>query len=509
MKPLAKTISKNATSAENAKLHFYIPFLFTSTLPHLPKVKLPAMFIFLHRQFSFYNHHPVSLYNNTMRYAYLLLLSLIISLLATTTGQAQYITTIAGNGTFGYSGDNGPATDASIKHPRDVAVDDSGNVYIADEVISCIRRIDRNGIITTYAGIGNSNGFSGDNGPATNAQMTYCEGIGVDKKGNLYIADFYNQRIRKVDRSGIITTIAGNGGIGYTGDNGPATNATMHDPNDVACDKWGNVYFTDDLNNCVRKIDTFGVITTIAGTGMEGQTGNGGPATAAQISRPLKLDTDTLGNLYFTTGGMVRKIDLNGIITTISGNGIGGYSGDGGPATAAQTGSEGIAVAADGEIYVSEANTHCIRKIDNVGIITKVAGTPPISGFGGDGTPATSAIFSGTFGVAIDKNGDLYIADQGNRRIRKTYQHTVNITATEKPSAVKTYPSPCDGIFQLEFEANANEPMPLTITDLNGRVVWSTYVQPNKTTTINTTLPNGLYLLYIAGVPAGNIIIEH
>ncbi len=507
MKPLAKTIGKNATSAENAKLHFYIPFLFTNTLPRLPKVKLPATFIFLHRQFSFCHYHPVSLYNNTMRYAYLLLLSLF--LLGTTTGQAQYITTIAGNGTFGYSGDNGPATDAALKHPRDVAVDDSGTVYIADEISSCIRRIDKYGIITTYVGVEGSSGYSGDNGPATNAQLSYVTGIGLDKKGNLYFADFANQRIRKVSVAGIITTIAGNGGVGYTGDNGPATDATLHIPRDAACDKWGNVYFADYGNNCIRKIDTSGIVTTIAGTGITGYTGDNGPATAAKIDQPLKLDIDTFGNVYFTTVGQVRKVDLSGIITTFSGNGSAGYSGDDGPATAAQTSSEGICISQSGDIYISEIGQNVIRKIGNDGIIHRVAGIPGISGFGGDGGPATAATFSFTPGVAVDQHGNIYIIDQLNYRIRKTYQHTVNIAATEKPSAVKTYPSPCNGIFQLEFLANANEPMPLTITDLNGRVVWSTYVQPNKTTTINTTLPNGLYLLYIAGVPAGNIIIEH
>ncbi len=457
---------------------------------------------------SFYRYSKVPLYNNTMRYAYLLIF-LVCSLLGINTAHAQYVTTIAGNGIWGYSGDGGPATMASLKYIRDVAVDDSGNVFISGEEGNCIRKINTNGIITCFAGIPGNSGFSGDNGPATNAQITYCMGLGVDKKGNLYIADFANQRIRKVDAFGIITTIAGNGGIGYTGDNGPATNATMHDPNDAACDKWGNVYFTDDLNNCIRKIDTSGIITTVAGTGIEGQTGDNGPATAAQITRPLKLDTDTFGNVYFTTRCVVRKIDLNGIITTIAGNGTGGCSGDEGPATAAQIASEGIAIGVNGYIYTSEQTFRCVREITSDGIIHRIAGVPTMAGYSGDGGPATAAVFVFTPGVAVDRDGYVYIVDQTNYRIRKTYQHTINVENADVQVKATTYPSPCNGSFILQITTAQPGAIPIYLIDMTGRIVHSEQVLPNQPRAIATSLPTGIYAIYTTGTYLGNITIEH
>ncbi|NQT70398.1 MAG: hypothetical protein HQ552_12545 [Desulfobacteraceae bacterium] len=222
------------------------------------------------------------------------------------------IDTVAGNGTGGHSGDNGPATDARFSSPYGVAVDSTGNLYISDSSNSRIRKVDSNGVITTAAGNGNY-GYSGDNGPATDARLYYPEGVAVDNAGNLYIADDSNHRIRKVDTSGVITTVAGNGSGGYSGDNGPATNARLYYPRRVAVDNAGNLYIADYRNHRIRKVDTNGVITTVAGKGSKGYSGDNGPATDARLNIPQDVAVDSAGNRYIadTYNSRVRKVEMN------------------------------------------------------------------------------------------------------------------------------------------------------------------------------------------------------
>ena len=334
------------------------------------------------------------------------------------------ITTVAGIGYCGYSGDGGPATSAELNRIVDVAVDGIGNLYIADRDNHRIRKVDTSGIITTVAGTG-TYGFSGDGGPATSAQVNtpYC--IAVDGVGNLYISDSNNHRIRKVNTSGVITTVAGIGGAGYySGDGGPATSAQLGNTYSVLVDGSGNLYI-DDFDNCsIRKVDTSGIITTIAGTGTCGYNGDGGPATSAQLYYPFGLALDGSGSLYIgdSYNNRIRKVNPSGIINPVAGNGTmgsGGYSGDGGSATSAQLNSP-AAVAADGSgnLYVADRDNHRIRKATPSGVITTVAGTGS-GGYGGDGSTATSAQLNSPIGVVVDGPGNLYVADRDNHRVRK------------------------------------------------------------------------------------------
>jgi uncharacterized protein (TIGR03437 family) len=268
------------------------------------------------------------------------------------------ITTVAGNGTPGFSGDNGPATSAQLQ-PSGVAVDSAGNLYIADSNNCRVRKVS-NGVITTVAGDGTP-GFGGDNGPATSAWLFYPGGLAVDSAGNLYIADSANFRIRRIS-NGVITTVAGNGTQGFSGDNGPATSAQLNGPSGVAVDSAGNLYIADYLNNRVRKVSN-GVITTVAGNGTQGFSGDNGPATSAQLQYPGGIAVDSAGSLYIadTYNNRVRKVS-NGVITTVAGNGTQGYSGDNGPATSAELYYPyGVAVDSAGNVYIVDVGNNRIR----------------------------------------------------------------------------------------------------------------------------------------------------
>jgi RHS repeat-associated protein len=333
---------------------------------------------------------------------------------------AKIITTIAGNGTYGYSGDGGPATDAALYNPHGVAVDAVGNIYIADWINHRIRKVDTSGIITTVAGNG-TEGYSGDGGPATEAALNRPACLDVDATGNLYIADQNNHRVRKVDTSGIITTVAGNGVQGYSGDDGPATEAEMNLPVGVDVDALGNLYIVEHYGHRIRKVDAGGIITTVAGTGNGGYNGDGISATEARIFFPEDVVLDDAGNLYIADfiNDRIRKVDTSGIITTVAGNGTGGYSGDGGPATEAMLqGPAGVELDSAGNLYIACFQGNRIRKVDTSGIITTVAGNG-VQGYNGDDGPATEAELNWAAETAMDAAGNLYIADYTNHRIRK------------------------------------------------------------------------------------------
>ena len=339
------------------------------------------------------------------------------------------ITTVAGNGTSGFSGDGGPATSASLRGPRGVAVDGDGNLLIADAYNDRIRKVDPSGIITTVAG-NSASGFSGDGGPAANARFDFPQGVAVDGAGNLFIADSQNQRIRKVDPSGIITTVAG-GGVGtrgFTGDAGPATSARLWSPGGVAVDGAGNLFIADSNGQRVRKVDASGTITTVAGagSGRPGFVGDGGPATEATLQFPRGLAVDGAGNLFIadTQNHRIRKVDSSGVITTVAGNGTSGFSGDGGPATEASLAAPGgVAVDSAGNLFIADHDNHRIRKVDAAGIISTVAGNgrararTQTQGLGGDGGPATAANLDSPGGVTVDGAGNLFIAE--GQRVRK------------------------------------------------------------------------------------------
>jgi uncharacterized protein (TIGR03437 family) len=339
---------------------------------------------------------------------------------------AQQISTVAGNGTPGYSGDGGPATQAEINTEVSVATDLYGNLYIADQNNNRIRKVNSAGIITTIAGNGAA-GFSGDGGPATQATLNSPTGVCTDSAGDLYFNDVGNYRVRKIDTSGNITTVAGNGVQGSTGDGGPATEASMWIPIRCAIDSSNNLYITDQSGQKIRKVTPAGIISTVAGTGagagshsIGSYSGDGGPATEANLNNPTALTVDSAGNIYFTDqyNQRIRKVATSGVITTIAGTGTAGYSGDGGPATAAQVNYPcGLIVDQNGDIYFADDLNFRVRKISQ-GTITTVAGNGT-QGYTGDGGPATQAELNGQVGVALDPPGNLYIADSGNNAIRK------------------------------------------------------------------------------------------
>ena len=347
---------------------------------------------------------------------------------ASSLAQPGVISTVVGSGSRTYSGDGGPALKAGLPSPTGLAMDSSGNLYILETSIGRVRKVTASGTITTYAGNGTS-GFSGDGGAATSAELFPGHGIAVDSSGNLYIADLYNNRIRKVDPSGIITTFAGSGTAnsigqgGYSGDGGPATSAMLNLPDAVAVDSAGNVYIVDSSNYRIRRVDkNTGVITTVAGNGNvppNKQTANdGGVATQVPIEQPTSVTLDSAGNLYFSDGGRVQKVDTSGTIRTVAGNGTLGDTGDGGPGTSAEVKSV-VGLVADnaGNLYIAET-TNRIRKVDASGIITTVAGNGT-SGYTGDGGPAISAQLDNPQDVVADSAGNFYISDSGSSVIRK------------------------------------------------------------------------------------------
>ncbi|GAB4056079.1 NHL domain-containing protein [Spirosoma litoris] len=330
------------------------------------------------------------------------------------------ISTVAGNGTPDFSGDNGPAINAALGSPSGVTIDGSGNLYIADKTNYRIRKVATNGTITTIAGNGLF-GFSGDTGPAINAQLAGPTGVAVDANGNLFIADPDNNRIRKVTTDSKITTVAGNGTAGFSGDNNPAINAALNNPTSVALDGSGNLYIADRTNHRIRKVTPGGTISTVAGTGTAGFSGNNSPAVNAVLNNPTGVAVDESGNLYIADrdNHRIRKVTPDGTISTVAGNGTQGSGGDNGPAINANLNTpSGIAVDGNGNLFIDDTFNHRIRKVTSDGTISTVAGNGA-PGKDGDNGPATSAQLNAPFGVALDGSGNLFIADQANNLIRR------------------------------------------------------------------------------------------
>ena len=344
-----------------------------------------------------------------------------ICALAVAAGPAQAasgdISTVAGNGVSGTGGDGGPASSAQFIAPAGVGFSGS-DLYISDFDGHTVRRVDSGGGIARVAGTGTA-GYSGDGGAATSAQLDQPSDVVADAAGNVYIADFLNSRIRKVTPGGTISSYAGTGVYGYSGDGGPAFAAQLGNPAGLDIDAAGNLYVAD-FNSTVRKITPGGFISTVAGTGVAGYSGDGGPASAAKLNQAGDVAVDGSGDVYIGEwlGQRVRRVTPGGAISTIAGTGAEGYSGNGGAATSARLSNPGgVEVGSSGNLFIAEYGNNVVRKVAG-GKITPVAGTA-VAGFSGDGGPALSANLDGPTRIVFSPSADLYVGDRDNRRVRK------------------------------------------------------------------------------------------
>jgi sugar lactone lactonase YvrE len=440
---------------------------------------------------------------------YQILLAAVV-LATTITTQAQIITTYAGSGSLGYLGDGGPATDATLNYPSDVCLDPAGNLYIADFYNNVVRKVSPAGIITTVAGTGYGAGsagggsFGGDGGPATDALLNGPYAVAVDAAGNVLFADGYNHNVRKISPSGTITNFAGNHTAGYSGDGGQATAAALNNPVGLAIDKTGNVYIADDHNHVVRKVTPAGIISTFAGNDTLGYSGDGGPATAAEMNNPIGLAIDSTGNLFIADdiNNNIRMVNPAGIISTyVATDTARGYSGDGGPATAAHLFlPRHIGCDRYGNLYISDLANNVIRMVAATGshTISTFAGIGTY-GYTGDNGPATAAEFQSVNGVCVDTSGKVYIADVGNAAIRKVgpMDYTaVNTEPAKGAIGLQLSPNPVtNGTCTINLTAATNEVADITVTDIAGQPIQMARIPTNKPTTLQLNVPAGVYFM--------------
>jgi hypothetical protein len=447
--------------------------------------------------------------NNIMR---ITIYTISIALFLCKNTQAQTITTIAGKCNLSvYAGDGGPATDATFRESSGIVGDKTGNIYVVDVLTYRVRKITPAGVITTFAGTGTA-GYSGDGGPAVSAQIGVSEIVATDKTGNVYIADGNNNRVRRVDLSGIITTYAGDGAATVSGNGGPATAAGIGHVSAICFDTSDNLYlYAEDY---IRKVSSAGIITKYAGNGLPGVTGDGGLADTARLGGGVKLmQMDNAGNLYFAISGAVRRIGPDGIINTVAGT-TGGYSGDFGPATLAKLsgGTIGLALDSCGNIFIGDALNHVVRVVSTAGTIYTIFGTGA-NGCSGDGGPASAAQFKATRFLFLDKNNDLYISDDDNYTVRKialprcdslVFPVSVDAVVAEE-DGLHVFPNPAEGNFTLRINTGNSTPVQVSIVNMVGAVVQQLKLQPGKDTPVYLFLPTGLYMV-VAETEKGRLV---
>lgn len=439
---------------------------------------------------------------------YFFCLATVFSVFQVSHSNAQLkILTIAGKGVEGYTGDNAMADTCMIHWPEAVLLDEKNNVFIADANNNVIRKISgATGRISTVAGTGfqsgtGHGGFGGDGGPATAARLFYPSGMAYDSNTHImYIADQHNNRIRKIDATGIMTTYAGNGTLGFAGDGGPAINALLNSPTRVALDPAGNLYVADSGNNRVRKVDLSGNISTVAGIGTRGYSGDGSAATSAQLNNPIDVAIDPAGNLIIAdyVNNRIRKVTPGGIISTIAGIGIAGFAGDNGPATAANIYEpSGLFIDVPGNIYFSDLANFRVRKIDPTGIITTLAGNGS-SGYNGDGINANAASLWFPEGLAMDSRGQIYVADKGNNRIRLLSGVLAAPSVNAAKETMLMFPNPSTGKFTINVSSELQEEVRITIVSLTGSKVAEITANTNTQVEFQLNAAPGLYMISAA-----------
>ena len=437
---------------------------------------------------------------------------LLILLLLPVLVKAQIITTVAGNGGTvpTPTGDGGPATNASII-PLCNVFDKFGNMYVVCNTVNAIRKISPEGIITMAAGDSTwHSGYSGDNGLAIGALLSNPAAIAVDTFGNFYFCDAENNRVRKVTvATGIITTIAGDGTAYFHGDGGPAVNASLT-PFGLCLDLSGNIYVADYENGRIRKIDASGTITTIAGNGTAGSPVEGARADTSKMYAPTWLCSDMAGNLYFTDDWTYRiyKIDLGGIIHIVAGNGVAGFSGDAGPATLASINPHNITCDKTGNVYLSESVGSRVRMINTLGIINTIAGTGT-NGFNGDSGLADTTELSLPAGTATDSCGNLYICDWVNRRVRKVAFNPAcwaeNVQSLIITPGLNIYPNPAYNELNITCPDNIDE---VALTNLTGQTVHINRYNSTRVQLDVSGLPAGVYFVKVNGTEVRKFVKE-
>jgi sugar lactone lactonase YvrE len=341
-----------------------------------------------------------------------------LSALSLSVVSAQNISTFAGNGVSGSAGDGAAATSANLFGSNGLALDRFGNLYIADSANHRVRKVGLDGNISNVAGTGVA-GFSGDGAAAKTATLNYPAMIAFTANGELLITDYGNHRVRRIALDGVITTVAGSGVEGFAGDGAAATAAQLNNPIGVVAGADGSIYIGDAQNHRIRKVSASGVISTIAGIGTAGFAGDGAAATSAQFNFPGALVLDATGNLFVAdyANNRVRKIALDGVVTTVAGTGVAGFSGDSAAATAAQiSGPFALAIGTNSSLLIADQNNARIRRVTADGKISTVAGG---AGTTGDSDAATRAVLSSPSGVASDAAGQVWITDRGNYVVRK------------------------------------------------------------------------------------------
>lgn len=409
--------------------------------------------------------------------------------------RAQVIVTVAGTGTAGYNGTGFAATATQLNAPYGVATDNDGNLYICDALNYRIRKMSPSRILTTIAGNG-TYGYSGDGGSAWAAMITSCNFIAIDNKRSVYIAD--EHRIRKITSAGIITTIAGTGVAGFNGDGIAATSAMLNRPHGLAVDSIGNVFIVDRHNYRIRMVDTFGVISTVVGNGSQGFSADGTHIDTAKLDSISSICLDKAGTLYFLANSRIRSITASSTLQTVAGNGINGYGGDGGPATAAMIGGGPIANDTSGNIYLSEGSYDRVRKVSTDGIITTIAGNG-MGGYSGDGgNPLLAQLYSPQ-GIAVSKTGDVYIGDVGNNAVRKVTSQLIdkvdNVSYSVGTASIQISPNPGRTQCNITIVSVTNENVAVVINNLAGMEVYRYTTVTNKAETIQTNWAKGTYII--------------